>query len=236
VNRRRIYLMRHAEVSYVTDAGPLPDASTAMLTARGRDQATVVGKALRDVVIDRVVTSGTPRTTATAALVLAEQQVADATPAIEEWPDLNEAHAGTPAGIPAELVDAILATFSGPVGPTAVQLGGETVGALAGRVNPAVDQLLADESWDTALIVLHGAVNRVILSRALVGDGPYLGHLEQSTACVNVLDRGPGPHWYVRAVNITPYDTVPTGSRQTSVERIVESVALPHTDTTLTPS
>lgn len=227
MNRRRIYLMRHAEVSYVTDTGPLSDASAAILTPRGRDQASTAGRALRDVAIDRVVTSGTPRTTATAALVLAEQH--GTPPAIEEWPNLNEAHAGTPAGIPPELVDSMLATFSGPVGPDAVQLGGETVGSLTDRVNPAVDQLVADESWDTALIVLHGAVNRVILSRALVGDGVFLGHLEQTAACVNVLDLGPGAHWYLRAVNITPYDVVPTGSRQTSVERIVESVTAPRT-------
>ncbi len=234
MNRRRIYLMRHAEVSYVTDSGPLADASAAMLTPRGRDQASIAGRAMRDVVIDRAVTSGTPRTTATAALVLAEQQ--GTPPVIEEWPSLNEAHAGTPAGIPPELVEPMLTTFGGPVGPDALQLGGETVGSLADRVNPAVDQLLADESWDTTLVVLHGAVNRVILSRALVGDGFFLGHLEQSTACVNVLDLDLGPRWYVRAVNITPYDTVPTGSRQTSVERIVEAVALPRTGTTSSTS
>ena len=43
-------------------------------------------------------------------------------------------------------------------------LGGETFGELFDRVLPALDRLLADDSWDTVLAVLHGAVNRAILS------------------------------------------------------------------------
>ncbi|MCD2192606.1 histidine phosphatase family protein [Actinomycetospora endophytica] len=223
MTRRRIYLMRHAEVSYVTDAGPVPDTDAVMLTQRGREQASAAGRALHDVAIDRVVTSGIPRTTATAALVLAEMP--GTSPPVEEWPDLGEAHAGTPADISAELADSLMVTFSGAVGRDASYLGGETVGSLADRVNPVMDRVLADEAWDCALLVLHGAVNRVILSRALVGEGVFLGHLEQSPACINVLDHGPGPNWCVRAVNVTPYEVVPTGSRQTSVERIVERAA-----------
>ena len=48
-------------------------------------------------------------------------------------------------------------------------LGGETIGELFDRVLPALDRLLADETWDTVLLVLHGAVNRAILSHALTG-------------------------------------------------------------------
>jgi probable phosphoglycerate mutase len=234
LKRCRIYLMRHAEVSYVTDTGPLADMNAAMLTPRGGEQASIAGRALRDVAFDRVVTSGNLRTTATAALVLAEQP--GTPPLIEEWPDLGEAHAGTGADISPELAGPLLLTFSGAVGRDASYLGGETVGSLADRVNPVIDRLVADESWDTALLVLHGGVNRVILSRALVGEGVFLGNLEQTAACVNVLDVGLGPHWYVRAVNVTPYDVVPAGSRQTSVERIVESFAALRTDVTGTPS
>ena len=53
---------------------------------------------------------------------------------------------------------------------------------------PALDELLADEGWDVALLVLHGAVNRAILSRALTGDRIFLGAFEQAPACINVLD------------------------------------------------
>ena len=43
-------------------------------------------------------------------------------------------------------------------------LGGETIGELFDRVLPALDRLVADTTWDTVLLVLHGAVNRAILS------------------------------------------------------------------------
>lgn len=224
--RRRIYLMRHGEVSYVDRDGPVPDADAVVLTERGREQAAITGRALRDASIDRVVTSGFPRTVDTAALVLAERS--GPVPEIETWPELAELHAGSPGNVPADEIEAsLLAPFRGAVGRDASYLRGETVGALADRVLPAIDRLLSDASWDTVLLVLHGAVNRVILSRALIGEGIFLGQLEQTPACVNVLDVEDdpeirGPRWYVRAVNVTPYDVVPAGSRMTSVEGIAE--------------
>lgn len=72
-------------------------------------------------------------------------------------PDLVELHAGSPADVPPdELIEALLGPFSAAVGRDASYLRGETVGALADRVNPAIERLLADPSWDTALLVLHG--------------------------------------------------------------------------------
>ena len=56
------------------------------------------------------------------------------------------------------------------------------------------------DDWDTALAVLHGAVNRAILSYALTGERMFLGHFEQAAGCINVLDVG--DHWIVRAVNV----------------------------------
>jgi broad specificity phosphatase PhoE len=85
-------------------------------------------------------------------------------------------------------------------------LGGETVGELLDRVLPELDSLLADEGWDVALLVLHGAVNRAILGHALTGDRIFLGGFEQSPGCINVLDVDAARTWIVRAVNHTPYD------------------------------
>jgi probable phosphoglycerate mutase len=85
-------------------------------------------------------------------------------------------------------------------------LGGETIGALLDRVLPEVDRLVADGSWDIALLVLHGAVNRAILSRAVTGERVFLGGFEQSPGCINVLDVDGRGTFVVRAVNHTPYD------------------------------
>jgi len=66
--------------------------------------------------------------------------------------------------------------------------------------------------------VLHGGVNRAILSRALTGEPVFLGRLEQTPGCINVLDHG--PDWLVRAVNVTPDNPAHDGPRTLSVEEI----------------
>jgi broad specificity phosphatase PhoE len=79
--------------------------------------------------------------------------------------------------------------------------------------------LLADEGWDVLLAVLHGGVNRAILSYALTGERTFLGSLEQAPACVNILDVGAG-HWVVRAVNVAPYDLPHLSGRDTTMEQL----------------
>ena len=99
-------------------------------------------------------------------------------------------------------------------------LGGESIGELFDRVLPALERLLADETWDTVLLVLHGAVNRAIFSYALTGQRMFLGHFEQSAGCVNVLDVG--DEWIVRAVNVSPTDPAHRLTRKTTMERYWE--------------
>jgi hypothetical protein len=43
------------------------------------------------------------------------------------------------------------------------------------RIQPALQALLDDKSWDTALQMLHYAVNIAILSHASTGDASYYG-------------------------------------------------------------
>ena len=99
-------------------------------------------------------------------------------------------------------------------------LGGETIGSLLDRVLPAVDRLIADPDWDVLLAVLHGGVNRAIISHALTGGRALLGNLEQSPACINVLDVG--DDWVVRAVNHTPYDPAHVRNRLRTMEELWE--------------
>ncbi|MFP3561581.1 histidine phosphatase family protein, partial [Paraburkholderia sp. SIMBA_049] len=82
-------------------------------------------------------------------------------------------------------------------------LEGETIGALFDRVLPAVAALREDTSWDTVLLVLHGGVNRAILSHAITAGGrTFFGHLAQATGCINALDVGAAPRdWVLRTIN-----------------------------------
>jgi probable phosphoglycerate mutase len=203
--------MRHAEVRYFQGEHP----HDVLLTPAGRIQASAAAEALRGIHFDRVITSGLARTLETA------RAVAPAA-AIEVNPALREIESGELRGVAPETVQEMMtAAFRGIV-PLGTQfLGGETIGELFDRVLPELDALLADPSWDVALLVLHGAVNRAILGRALTGGRTFLGAFEQAPACINVLDVDAEGGFIVRAVAYTPYDPVGADApRQTTMEHL----------------
>src|SRR5260370_42577875 len=70
MTRRRVYLMRHADVRYTDAKGRFVDPDTVSLTDEGRRQADAVREALVAIPLVRAVTSALPRTAETAALVL----------------------------------------------------------------------------------------------------------------------------------------------------------------------
>ena len=208
--RRRLYLMRHGAVSYFDPNGRPVAPDDVTLTDEGRQHAAAAGRLLEQVGFDRVIASGLPRTMETARIVAPAAEV-------EEWHELQEIKGDRLSSIPPdELEETFVHAFRGVVPNDRRFLGGETIGSLFDRVLPALDRLLADESWDVALAVLHGGVNRAILSYALTGERMFLGHFEQAPGCVNVLDVG--DEWIVRAVNIAPTDLAHASTRLTTME------------------
>ena len=208
--------MRHAEVSYFAADGQPVDPRDVPLNVEGIAQANAVAEVLRDIELDRVVTSGLPRTLETAAIVAPATEP-------ESWPELREIQGGRLSEIPPELLEReFVHAFRGVIPNDSRFLRGESVGELFDRVLPALERLVADADWDTALAVLHGGVNRAILSYALTGERMFLGHFEQAPACVNVLDLGDAGEWIVRAVNVAPYDLLHLSHRSTTMERYWE--------------
>jgi probable phosphoglycerate mutase len=203
--------MRHGAVAYFDDEGLPVRPDEVPLTASGREQAEAARELLADVELDRVIASGLPRTMETAALVAPGYDV-------ESWPELQEIKGEKFSSIPPEeLEEAFVHAFRGVVPNEKRFLGGETIGDLFGRVLPAVDRLVADTRWDTALVVAHGAVNRAILSYALTGERMFLGRFEQAPGCLNVLDVA--DEWVVRAVNVAAGDLVHRSTRLTQMEQ-----------------
>jgi broad specificity phosphatase PhoE len=214
--RRRLYLMRHAEVSYFGDDGSPVNPTDVPLNDEGVAQAKAVAHALGGIEIDRIVTSGLPRTLETATIVAPGRDA-------ESWPELREIQGGRLSEIPADALHReFVHAFRGVIPNDARFLRGESIGELFDRVLPAVDTIVAADDWNTALAVLHGGVNRAILSYALTGERMFLGHFEQAPACVNVLDLGEGGEWIVRAVNVAAYDLLHLSHRQTTMERYWE--------------
>nr|WP_217344869.1 histidine phosphatase family protein [Noviherbaspirillum sp. L7-7A]MBV0879062.1 histidine phosphatase family protein [Noviherbaspirillum sp. L7-7A] len=221
--RRRIYLMRHGNVTYFDDAGKpyLPEAVP--LNEQGRAQAEAAGRVFASdgVRFDRVIVSGLPRTVETAQGVLAQtgQDIA-----LEIWPELVEIRGGKLASIAdADLQEAFTGAFEGVVPEHRRFLNGESIGELMDRVHPALERLRQDSDWDTALMVLHGGVNRAILSLALTGERLFLGNLAQTAGCINALDVGThAKDWVVRFVNYAAPAVLQDDTRSTTMEILLE--------------
>jgi broad specificity phosphatase PhoE len=220
--RRRLLLMRHGAVEYFDADGRPHPPDDVPLTAAGIAQARSVGAALAaaGVTVDRVITSGLLRTRSTA------QQVLDAAllaPPLEHWPQFEEIRPGRLAAIAeAELRAAFVSAFEGPVPRDTRFLGGETIGALLDRVLPALQRLLAQADWDSALLVLHGGVNRALLSWFLTGQPVFLGGLAQDPGCLNIIDVGATPATTVlRVLNYCPLAPLQTASRRSTMEELL---------------
>jgi broad specificity phosphatase PhoE len=219
--RRRLYLMRHGSVDYFTaDGTPVPP-HTVPLNETGRAQADAAGALFAQAAVrfDRVLVSGLERTVETAARVLAA--AGQALPLVRDA-RLEEIRPGRLDAIPREQ---LRAAFTGVFSAASdveshAFLGGETVGRMMDRCLPAFDELLADASWQCALCVLHGGINRALLGRALTGQRAFLGRLEQSPACINVLDVGPDDI-VVRATNLAPTQWLHERERLTTMEKLL---------------
>ncbi|KXV14909.1 fructose-2,6-bisphosphatase [Caballeronia megalochromosomata] len=218
--RRRIFLMRHGDVTYFDDSGRAIDPESVPLNERGREEASAAGRefAAQKIRFDRVIVSGLPRTLETARRVLAQtgQSIEP-----EIWPEWQEIRGGKLKDLTTSDIErAFLSVFDGVVPEDTQFLGGETIGQLLDRALPAVARLREDRSWDTVLLVLHGGVNRALLSHAITAGGrAFFGHLSQATGCINALDVGDKPaDWVVHAINHSPPSPLHADVRNTTME------------------
>jgi len=220
--RRRIYLMRHGSVDYFRPDGSAVPPDSVPLNETGRQQADSAGAlfATAGVRFDRVIASGLPRTVETAQRVLAASGQA-----LEIGIDerLQEIRPGRLSEIPrAQMAEAFLGAFAA-AGTNVEQhrfLGGESVGELLDRVLPAFDALVARDDWSNLLLVLHGGVNRALVSRVLAGGRAFFGRIEQSPACINIIDVG-AADLVLRGVNLAPTQWLHERERHTTMEKLL---------------
>ena len=224
-SRRRIFLLRHAEAAYVADDGTVTDdPNNVPLTRLGRIQARKQAAILASVEFDKAVCSGLPRTRETATLILAGRTH----PLLEEQPNLIEIQGGSHTPDPndpdlAEWLRHLSNPWADATGPDARFLDGERFAAFEGRVVPAFENLVRDLSWQTLLLVLHGAVNRQILNHVLKLGWRGDVSIEQDNACINIIDvdcndEGEPERYLLRAINLTGYNLNKSGLLLTSME------------------
>lgn len=221
LRRRRIYLMRHGAVDYFrTDGTPIAPRGVA-LNAAGREQADAAGHlfAQAGVRFDRVLSSGLPRTVETAERVLA---AAGLSLPVQTDARFEEIRSGRLDAIErSQLALAFTGVFS--AGEDALShrfLGGESIAELLERVMPAFDALLHDDTWREMLLVLHGGVNRALLSRVLAGRQAFFGPIEQSAGCISIIDLGT-TDMVLRGINLAPTAWLQDGDRLTTMEQLL---------------
>jgi len=151
-----LYFVRHGE-SEANAAGVFAGQTDSPLTAKGREQAKVVAKALRPIHFDRVVASTLSRTKDTAAEIAAGRGLP-----VEAFNDLNEIDVGIAAGKPVDE----LRGLPGATGNDGWRQwpGGESLDQVLTRALRVIDRLVAETPGKTICIVGHGGVTRILVS------------------------------------------------------------------------
>lgn len=229
-NRRRIYLLRHAEAAYLDDDGNVADDVRRVgLTPTGRIQARKQAAVLASVDFDRAVCSGLPRTVETARHILAYRDH----PELEIEPALEEIRGASGPVAQKDMrawLELVANPWSGADHPEGQFLGGERFVDFAARVTPAFDAIVADHSWRTLLLVLHGAVNRMLFNHIIGIPWSARTSIEQDNCCINVIDvdtaeDGTTERFLIRGVNLTAYDLNKSSFYLTHMEQAAQRMA-----------
>ena len=220
--RRRIYVFRHGDVSYVDDQGNrVADSTIVPLTPWGREQAMQTGKALANIPFDRAVVSSFPRSVETASLILEGRDIAiEQDPAFVEFQGNNAAR-----GAITDLNDLAYA-FRHAAVPGARYVGGDSFEDVNDRVVSALERVVAEPDWETLALVAHGGINRLVLGWAFGTGLAGFSSIDQHTCCFNIIDVDVHPETNevvrktVRAMNVTTYDVAKEGNHLLSLEQI----------------
>lgn len=220
--RRRVFLMRHGDVSYRRADGQTVLSNSVRLTEEGKRQARMMRDLLADVPLDLAVHTGAERTVQTLDLVLAGRHVPR-----EVVPELREIMAGDLDSLSQERYEAeFVYGFENAAAPDARFAGGERFADFQGRTVPALERLLLRPGWRQLLVVCHGGTNVMLIGWATGGGLAGLGCFDQDPYCLNVLDfdviDGRIIRKLVRTLNATPYNLVKAGLHLNVIERLAD--------------
>lgn len=208
LRRRRLYLFRHGAVDYIDrDGGWVADPDAVDLNAKGREQAERMAAMFRDIVVDRAICSGLPRTRQTGELVLAGRGLE-----LEDRSEFEEIRpmSGEPAG--GYDVHSDIAFSHWRAGdPEARFLGGERYHDFYSRIERAMQRLLAEPDWNNLAIFAHGGTNAAALGWVTGLGLAGFGLIDQATCCLNIIDfdvadSGEVRRKVLRVLNVTAHD------------------------------
>lgn len=215
---RRIYLMRHGETLYQSDAAEGRVGGGA-LTERGREQIAAVARLFRQVPLDRIYASPLSRARETAQIIAREKglevllsaDLREITPSEELLATLSTA----------QIFHEIQRFFkSATTGWDEPYLGGESFRQVQERAVRFLDSLLSQDEWQTVLIVAHGGINNALLAYATGVTSGRIFNIEQDFGCINIIDFVHGRP-LLRLANFTLYDQLKINLRAHSLDIIL---------------
>lgn len=154
--------MRHGETLYQSQFGEGAVGGGA-LTERGREQIKALAPLFKGISLDRIYASPLRRAHETAEIFAQEKSMeVRLTPDLREISPAETRLAGKEIGdIFREVVDFFKnphTTWDEPY------LGGESFSQVQERALRFIDSLLAQDNWETILLVAHGGVNNAIIA------------------------------------------------------------------------
>lgn len=181
----RLYLVRHGEVVR-QGQGKFLGFTDLGLSLRGKKQIRALAEYLKNVSLDQAYTSNLIRTRESAKIICQDRGIRP-----NPWPAFREMNMGDWDGKSWEeikkkypkadpLFFSELKTFHFP--------GGEHWPQFRNRILKGMKSLLKEDQGKDILLVAHAGVNRIILAQALGLQFKNMFLMEQSYACLNIVE------------------------------------------------
>ncbi|MFO7598892.1 MAG: alpha-ribazole phosphatase [Candidatus Desulfacyla sp.] len=182
----RVYLIRHGQVAGYENF-PVYGHTDVDLTEVGILQVKQIAERLRLTELQAIYSSDLNRSATSARLIARHHDVP-----VYYLPELREMKFGDWEGLtltdirthfPEELQKRQddLVNYRAPGN-------GESIADLAARIEAVFDRIRAEQQGNNIVIAAHGAVNRVILCRALGLDLVRMFNIHQAYGCLNIID------------------------------------------------
>ena len=182
----RLYLVRHGETTLSAE-DRFAGAVDAPLSSDGRRQAASLGERLAGTALDAVYASPLTRAAETARLVLGSRTLQPVL--LDELREIRHGHweGLTRTDAQARSPKEFAAWEEDPF--TFAPDGGETGAAVLARALPVIRTIVERHAGGHVLVVSHKATLRLVLCSYLgIEPRGYRDRLDQSPACLNVLD------------------------------------------------
>lgn len=197
----RIILLRHGETTWNIE-GRYQGQEDTPLSPRGLEQGKRAALALKDVPLDRAISSPLSRSYETCRMAADYHGLT-----VQKDPRLTEICHGKWEGIHADEIEAQYPTefHLWHTHPEQVQMPeGENLEDVRKRCRAAFDEYAEKYDGETVLVAAHDAVNKAIICDLLGLDMSHFWQIKQDNCCINVLECDKGT-WRIVSLNNTAH-------------------------------